>query len=116
MEKSEWKTFRNTLDESERKEFDEMRDIPKLYVSACSNSVQLVPLHPIILSILFPHYKELKEWICEVERTDEEANKANNNSSKKREWLTIKGGEEKQSEEEMPRPNNALDDYIILLE
>ena len=35
-----------------------MWDIPKLYVSACFNSVQLVPLHPIIMSILFHHYKE----------------------------------------------------------
>lgn len=36
-----------------------MWDVPKLYISACSNSVQLVPLHPIIISILFHHYKEL---------------------------------------------------------
>lgn len=79
--------------------------------------MQLVPLHPIIISILFHHYKELKECIYEVERIDEEASKANNDSSKKRDWLTIKGGEEKQSEEEMPRPNkNTLDGYIILLE
>ena len=60
--------------------------------------------------------QELKECICEVERIDEAASKANNDGSKKRDWLTIKGGEEKQSEEEMPRPNNTLDDYIILLE
>jgi hypothetical protein len=44
-----------------------MLDIPRLYVSACSNSVQLVPLQPIIISILFHHYKELKECILEVE-------------------------------------------------
>jgi len=60
-EKAAWKPFRNALDKSERKSFDEMWDIPKLYVSACSNSVQLVPLHLIIISILFHHYKELKE-------------------------------------------------------
>jgi hypothetical protein len=68
----EWKsgveTFCNTLDKSERKDFDDMWDIPKLYVSACSNSVQLVPLHPIIISILFHHYKELKECISEVQQ------------------------------------------------
>ena len=62
-----------------------MWDIPRLYVSACSNSVQLVPLHPIIISILFHHYKELKECICEVERIDEAASKANSDGSKKKE-------------------------------
>jgi hypothetical protein len=45
-----------------------MWDIPRLYVSACSNSVQLVPVHPIIISILLHHYKELKECISEVEQ------------------------------------------------
>jgi hypothetical protein len=36
------------LDKSEIKEFDDMFDIPRLYVSACSsNSVQYVMLHPI---------------------------------------------------------------------
>jgi hypothetical protein len=47
-----------------------MWDIPKLYISACSNSVQLVPLHPIIISILFHHYKELNECISELERIE----------------------------------------------
>lgn len=69
-EKQEWKPFRNALDKSERKKFDEMWDIPKLYVSACSNSVQLVPLHPTIISILFHHYKEMKECISEVEQIE----------------------------------------------
>ena len=66
-QKQEWKAFRNALDKSERKQFDEMWDIPRLYVTACSNSVQLVPFHPIVISMLFHHYKELKECIFEVE-------------------------------------------------
>jgi hypothetical protein len=70
-EKQEWKPFRNALDKSERKEFDEMWDIPRLYITACSNSVQLVPLHPIVMSILFHHYKELNQCIKEVEQTEE---------------------------------------------
>ena len=69
-EKSEWKPFRNALDKPERKEFDEMWDIPKLYVSACSNSVQLVPLHPIVISILFHHYKELVECQKQIKLMD----------------------------------------------
>ena len=83
-EKAEWKPFRNALDKKEKKDFDEMLDIPRLYVSACSNSVQLVPLHPIVISILFHHYKELKECISEVEMIENRVN------SKKKAWLTIK--------------------------
>ena len=61
--------------------------------------------------------QELNECIYdEVERIDEEASKANNDGSKKRDWLRIKGGVEKQSEEEMPRPNNnILDVYSIFI-
>lgn len=73
-EQAKWKPFRKALDKSERKSF-EMWDISKLYVSACSNYVQLVPLvspHPIIISILFHHYKELKDCLSEVERIIEE--------------------------------------------
>jgi hypothetical protein len=54
--------------------FEEMFDIPRLYISACSNSVQLVPLHPIIVSILFHHYKELKKCISDVEQIEAKVN------------------------------------------
>jgi hypothetical protein len=103
-EKQEWKPFRDALDKSERKSFDEMWDIPRLYVSACSNSVQLVPLHPIIISILFHHYKELKECISEVAQIIEGGSRATDGSNKKIDWLTIK-------EEEMPP--TSLDGYIL---
>jgi hypothetical protein len=39
-----------------------MWDIPRLYISACSNSVQLVPIHPIAISILFHHYITKSSW------------------------------------------------------
>ena len=68
MEKEEWKLFRNAMDKSDRKKFDEMWDIPRLYASACSNSVQLVPLHPIIMSILFHHYKELRNAFLKLNK------------------------------------------------
>ena len=80
MEKADWKPFRNALDKSERKEFDEMFDIPRLYLSACSNSVQLVPLHPIIMSILFHHYKELTECMSEIEHLESKVNNNNKDS------------------------------------
>ena len=66
MEKEEWKPFRNALDKSDRKKFDEMWDIPRFYISACSNSVQYVKLHPILISILLYHYKELTECILKL--------------------------------------------------
>src|SRR3712207_7188920 len=81
-EKQEWAPFKKALDKSERKQFDEMWDIPRLYVSACSNSVQLVPFHPIVISILFHHYQELKECISEVEQL-EEASRATDNRDRK---------------------------------
>jgi hypothetical protein len=67
MERKEWKPFRNALDKKDRKQFDDMFDIPKLYITACSNSVQLVPFHPIAISILFHHYKELTKCSKQVE-------------------------------------------------
>ena len=94
MEKADWQPFRNALDKSERKEFDDMFDIPRLYLSACSNSVQLVPLHPIIMSILFHHYRELKECISEVEQiVDTKINSKKKGLMKK---------EEKEKEKEKP--------------
>jgi hypothetical protein len=92
-EKVEWKPFRNALHKKERNEFDEMWDISRLYVSACSNSVQLVPLQPIIISILFHHYKELKECISEVEQID-----AAINYGKKMIELTEGDGKEKEAD------------------
>lgn len=76
MEKEEWKLFRNALDKKEKKDFDDMFDTPKLYISACSNSCQPVPLHPIVMSILYHHYKELKECIKQVEQIEARVNRA----------------------------------------
>ena len=74
MEKEEWKPFRNALDKSDRKKFDEMFDIPRFYISACSYSVQYIRLHPILMSILFHHYKELTECIEQVEEIEARVN------------------------------------------
>ncbi|MDQ3851537.1 MAG: hypothetical protein M3299_01745 [Thermoproteota archaeon] len=70
MEQAEWKPFRNALDKSDRKKFDEMFDTPRWYISACSNSVQYVRFHPILMSIVFHHYKQLTECISEVEEIE----------------------------------------------
>jgi hypothetical protein len=64
-------TIRNDLDKKDRKKFDEeMFDISRLYISACSNSVQYVRLHPILMSILLYNYKELTECIEQTEQIE----------------------------------------------
>jgi hypothetical protein len=63
-EKSEWRDYRKHLAHSERKEFDDIFAISRLYISACSGAVSLVRIHPIFISIIFfffHYYKELIE-------------------------------------------------------
>src|SRR5215212_1333568 len=84
-EKADWKPFRNALDKSERKEFDDMFDIAQLYISACSNCVLLVPLHPIVMSILFHHYKELIQLRSEEEQEDSKTTKKKKSPTGKKE-------------------------------
>jgi hypothetical protein len=105
-EKEEWKPFRNALDKSDRKKFDEMWDLPKWYISACFNSVQYVRLHPIVMSILLYDFKELIKSIEEVERIEAKV------GSKKKEWLTKKKEEQKQQEKEEVL-STTLDSYFI---
>ena len=59
MEDKEWKSFKNSLDKSERKIFDDMFAISHLYNSACSYSAKYVRIPPIFMSIIFHHYKQL---------------------------------------------------------
>src|ERR671919_689116 len=108
MEQAEWKPFRNALDKSDRKKFDEMWNVPRWYISACSNSVQYVRLHPILMSILLHNYKDLTQCISEVERIEAIVN------SKKKEWrwqVTAKRGEEREEEEE--KMATTLDSYFV---
>jgi hypothetical protein len=60
-EESEWKDYRKHLDNRERKDFDDMFEIARLYISACYGSVSLVRIYPIFISIIFYHYKKLME-------------------------------------------------------
>ena len=58
-EEREWKVFRNALDKSDRKIFDEMFSISHLYNSICSYAVNPIRIWPIFMSIIFHHYKKL---------------------------------------------------------
>jgi hypothetical protein len=68
MEEAEWKPFRNALDKSDRKKFDEMFDIPRFYISACSYCTQPVRLYPILMSILLYCYEQLIDCTSQVEQ------------------------------------------------
>ncbi len=60
-EKRKWKVFREQLDKSERKVFDEMMDISRLYNVPGVGSCKPVLLHSILMSIIFEHYKRINE-------------------------------------------------------
>ena len=60
-ERKEWKEFRQALDKSDRKAFDSMFDIAHLYNSAASYAARPIRIHPIFMSIIFHHYKQLNE-------------------------------------------------------
>ena len=66
MERSKWKIFRQSLDKRDRKEFDKMFSYPRLYNSAGSNACRPMLIHPILMSIIFEHYKQLNKIVNEV--------------------------------------------------
>jgi hypothetical protein len=69
-----------------------MWDIPRLCVSACFNSCQLVPLHPIIISILFIIIQTAQGCISEVKQLEDKVKSSS--GSKNKEELMIKKEEE----------------------
>lgn len=66
-EKRKWKPFRKRLDKSERKTFDEMMSISRLYNVAEVGACRPVILHPILMSIIFEHYKQLENLQNSIE-------------------------------------------------
>ena len=60
-ERKEWKGFRQALGKSDKKAFDHMFDIAHLYNSASSYAAKPFRIHPIVMSIIFHHYKQLME-------------------------------------------------------
>jgi hypothetical protein len=54
-EKRKLKIFRQELDKSEKKLFDEMMSYPRLYNAAGVTACKPVLLHPILMSIMFKH-------------------------------------------------------------
>ena len=65
LEEIEWGTFRKYLNinnnkkNQDKKIFKEIFSIANLYNSACSNAANPIRIHPIMMSIIFHHYKNL---------------------------------------------------------
>ena len=72
MEKEEWKSFRKALDKEDRKVFDDMFAISILYNSTSVYSAKYVRIHPIFMSIIFHHYKQLLEMSEELDQAEGE--------------------------------------------
>ena len=60
-EKKEWKGFCQALDKKDRKTFDNMLLAASLYNSVSSYAARPIRIHPIFMSIIFHHYKQLME-------------------------------------------------------
>lgn len=58
-EEIQWKQFRNSLDKASKHAFDKLFVISRLYVSACMMSAMPVRIYPIIMAMIFHHYKQL---------------------------------------------------------
>ena len=78
MEFMEWKNFRRALPKADRKLFDNMFFISVLYNSACVCCANPIRIQPILMSILFQHYKELSK-ISKYLETNKEITDSNKN-------------------------------------
>jgi hypothetical protein len=67
MEQHAWKPFRNALDKSVRKAFDEMLSLSHMfnYAQMCAIPSHPVAIQPIFMSIVFMHYKELTRMMAQ---------------------------------------------------
>lgn len=60
LEEEKWKLFRKYLkNKKDKKLFNEMFSVARLYNSACSNAVNPIRIFPILMSIIFHHYKKI---------------------------------------------------------
>ena len=86
LEEKTLKEYRKYLNKNDRKIFDNLFTIATLYNSASSYAAIPIRIHPIMMSIVFHHYKILKECLESMNMllfTDEKYNEIhfNQNSS-----------------------------------
>ena len=58
-----WRPFRKLLDKQDRKVFDEMLSISRLYNVAGTMACRPILVHVILMSIIFEHYKQLSKLV-----------------------------------------------------
>jgi hypothetical protein len=75
QEYREWKSFRQALDKSDRKAFDDIFSAAQQYNSACSFAAKPIRIQPIFMSIIFHHYKQLIKIEEEIEEEQLDKNK-----------------------------------------
>src|SRR5439155_19879041 len=68
VEEKEWKSFRNSLDKSDRKIFDQMFSVAHMYNSASSYTTKPVRIQTILMSIILIHYIKLVKLYIEINR------------------------------------------------
>ena len=61
IEERKWKQFRNSLDKEDKKIFDEIFLLARLYNTASYQCVRPVRIQAILMSIIFHHYKKLSQ-------------------------------------------------------
>jgi hypothetical protein len=85
LEEKTWKQYRKYLNnKDDRKAFDNMFSIANLYNSASSYAAIPIRIYPIMISIVFHHYKILKECLESKNMLfskDEYNNNINNNQN-----------------------------------
>jgi hypothetical protein len=80
VEEEKWKLYKKYLrNKNEKKLFTHMFSIAKLYNSACSNAVNPIRIHPIMMSIILYHYTMLKER--ELDNSSNDNNDINDNNN-----------------------------------
>jgi hypothetical protein len=70
MERVKWRPFRSLLHKKDRKLFDEMFSYVRFYNSACMMVARPFVFQSVMISILFHHYKQLRELRGKIKRKD----------------------------------------------
>jgi hypothetical protein len=65
MEIWKWRPFRKLPDKQDRKVFDAMLSIPRLYNAAGTMACRPILIHVILMSIIFEQYKQLRKIVNE---------------------------------------------------
>ena len=58
IEIRKWRSFRHALDKKDRRTFDEMLSLPRLYNVAGAMAYRPIVIHLILMSIIFEHYRQ----------------------------------------------------------